>query len=180
MHLHIPHLDMTKQHIGWSSGRVATKEPNVTSTVGPVTRTGDVLLIDIHVDSPAACNDRQQVDLIQPCLDEGRGPFVQHRVMGSGIVYRSHERIGSRAIDEEGIILRLRVITAEHHAAKIPFGHGHLNLVGQIAKLGGLSHTQCIRILRLCDGMIGPTSELTTEFPVPGSILAPIVGAIGL
>ena len=61
---------MTKQHIGLSGGRVAAKQPDLTGTIGTVTRTGDVMLIDIQEDSAAACNDRKQVNLLQIRLDE--------------------------------------------------------------------------------------------------------------
>ncbi len=64
---------MTKYHIGWSLGIVATKHPDLTSMVGTVTCTRDVLLIDVQIDATATCYDREQVDLVQASPDECRG-----------------------------------------------------------------------------------------------------------
>src|SRR6266699_2204089 len=74
--LRLPHLGMAKHHIGWSLAIVATKHPNLTGTVGSVTCTGDVMLIDIQVNVTAPCNDRQQVGLVQASPDERRGAFA--------------------------------------------------------------------------------------------------------
>lgn len=176
--LHVPHLGMTKQHIGWRLGIVATKHPNLTSTVGTVTCSGDVLLIDIQVDATATCNDRQQVDLVQASPNEGRGAFEQIVVMLSGVVYGGDEAVGPRAINEEGIVLRLRAINAKHYSAKLAFDDGHLDLVGQVAKVRGLRKAEHIRILGLCDGMIGSPTERTAKLPVRRGHLGPIVGVV--
>src|SRR3989442_1413545 len=68
----LPYLDLTKHHIGWSLGIVASKQPDLTSTVARVARTGDVMLINVQVDATATCDDRNQVDLLQARLEERR------------------------------------------------------------------------------------------------------------
>src|ERR1700730_11299701 len=98
--------------------------------------------------------------------------------MGSRVVYRGDEGVVPRAIDEEGIILRLRAISTEHNPPKLPFDDTHLDLVGKVAKVRRLSHAQRIRILGLRPGMIGSTSKHAAKHSVRRGTLGPIVGVV--
>src|SRR6266567_5304838 len=98
--------------------------------------------------------------------------------MSSGVVDGSDKRIVPITIDEEGIILRLRAISAKHHSAKLSFDDGHLDLVGQIAKVRGLSKAQHIHILRLFAGMIGSPGEPTAKLSIRRGTFCPIVRII--
>src|SRR6266516_3929697 len=165
---------MAKYHIGWSLARVTTKHPNLTSTVSSITCIGDVLLIDIQVDATSKCNDRQHVGLVQARPDERRGAIAQHVVMRSSIVYRGDELVGPIVIDEEGIILRLRTISAEHHPTKLPVDDDHLDLVSQIAKVRRLRKARRIR----CADMIDSPTERTAKLPIRRGRLGPIIGVV--
>lgn len=66
-----------------------------------IARAGDKLLIDVEVDGTAACNDRQRIDLVQACPNEGRGAFAQRVVICSRIIYGGDERVVPAAVDEE-------------------------------------------------------------------------------
>ncbi len=98
--------------------------------------------------------------------------------MRSGVVDGGDKGVVLIAIDEEGIILGLCVIHAEYYAAELSFDDVHLDLEGQVVKVGGLSSAKHKGVLLFCDGMIDSPTEHTAGHPVRGGVVGPVVGAV--